>query len=208
MIRPKSLQGRLLALVLGLVAGVWLASVVAIWFDVRQELDELLDDHLVQAAAMLVAHQPREIEDVRGVDAPTLHRYAPQLAFQVFHKGRLVLRSANAPEAPTFGVDGRFNAGFRSVTTDGVAWRVFAARDRESDIQVYVGERANSRASILQGVVRSLLWPMGLALPMLAMAVWWAVRRGVAPLRGPGRVRPQRPKLDALNEQVAEDRNI
>ena len=73
----RSLQGRLLLLVLGLVAGVWLATATLTWIDVRHELDELLDSHLAQAAALLVVQQAAEMEDEhRGVDAPTLHRYA------------------------------------------------------------------------------------------------------------------------------------
>ena len=42
------------------------------------------------------------------VDAPTLHRYAPKVAFQVFHEGRLALRSANAPAAPMVDAGERF----------------------------------------------------------------------------------------------------
>ena len=60
---PHSLQGRLLLLVLGLVAGVWLATAAMTWWDVRHELDELLDAHLAQAAALLVVQQAREVED-------------------------------------------------------------------------------------------------------------------------------------------------
>ena len=43
---PRSLQGRLLLLVVGLVVGVWLATATLTWIDVRHELDELLDGHL------------------------------------------------------------------------------------------------------------------------------------------------------------------
>ena len=43
---PRSLQGRLLLLVLGVVAAVWLAAAARTWYDVRHELDELLDAHL------------------------------------------------------------------------------------------------------------------------------------------------------------------
>ena len=91
---PRSLQGRLLVLVLGLVMGTWLATAALTWIDVRHELDELLDSHLAQAAALLVVQQAREIGDEHGVDAPTLHRYAPKVAFQVFHEGRLASRYA------------------------------------------------------------------------------------------------------------------
>jgi len=54
-------------------------------------------------------------------------------------------------------------------------------------VQVYVGERVDSRGSILWAVLRSTLWPMLVALPLLALVSWWAVYRGVAPLRKLGR---------------------
>lgn len=190
---PGSLQGRLLALVLAVVVGVWLATATMTWFDARHELDELLDSHLAQAAALLVVQQAREIEDDgRGIDTPTLHRYAPKVAFQVFHEGRLVLRSANAPVTPMVESGKDIRTGFATVQIEGIAWRVFAAYGAERDVQVYVGEQASSRASILWAVLRSTLWPMVVALPLLALAVWWAVYRGVAPMRRLGHALAER----------------
>ena len=45
----RSLQGRLLWLSLVLVVGVWLVTAVSTWFDVRHELDELLDGQVLDA---------------------------------------------------------------------------------------------------------------------------------------------------------------
>ncbi len=191
MIRPpRSLQNRLLLLVLSGVALVWLVTSVLTWIDVRHELDELLDGHLAQAAALLVVQQAQEIEqdDDRGLDAPTLHHYAPKVAFQVFHEGRLGLRSANAPVAPMVEADPDFKSGFKTVAIEGQAWRVFAAHGAERDVQVYVGEQMGSRNDILWAVLRSTLWPMLIALPLLVLALWWAVRLGVQPIRRLGRV--------------------
>lgn len=224
--RPRSLQGRLLLLVLGLVAGVWLATATLTWIDVRHELDELLDGHLAQAAALLVVQQAAEIDDDHGgVDAPTLHRYAPKVAFQVFHEGRLVQRSSNARAEPMLEFTGRVADGFRTILIGRTAWRVFATHGRERDVQVFVGEQVESRNSILWAVLRSSLGPMLVALPLLALAAWLAVRQGVAPLRLVGRALAQRnplalqpivvkgapsemsPMLDALNglfERIAE----
>jgi two-component system sensor histidine kinase QseC len=215
---PRSLQGRLLLLVLGLVMGVWCATAVMTWLDVRHELDELLDGHLAQGAALLVAQQMRDnSEEGTDIEAPTLHRYAPKVAFQVFHEGRLTLRSANAPLLPMVDVQKRFRSGFRTTLIDGMRWRVFATYGGERDVLVYVGEQMDSRSSILWAVLRSTLWPMLVALPLLALAVWWAVRRGVTPLRRLGRTLTKRepqaldpitldgapsemaPMLDALN---------
>ena len=190
---PRSLQGRLLVLVLSVVTIVWLATSVLTWFDARHELDELLDGHLAQAAALLVVQQAQAIEDDgQGIDAPTLHRYAPKVAFQVFHEDRLALRSANAPIAPMVETGERFNSGFKTVQIEGTAWRVFAAYGAERDVQVYVGEQMSSRDAILWAVLRSTLWPMMVALPLLALALWWAVYRGVQPIRRLGRALAER----------------
>jgi two-component system sensor histidine kinase QseC len=187
---PGSLQARLLTLVLGLVAIVWLLAATATWYDARHELDELLDGHLAQAAALLVVQQVGEDDDDDVADAPSLHKYAPSVAFQVFHAGRLVMRSANADSTPMSSA----THGFETVRlAGGGAWRVFATRGAKSDVQVYVGEQIASRSAILRAVLRSVLWPLFIALPLLALAAWWAVRAGLAPLRQLSRVLEQRP---------------
>lgn len=179
----RSLQARLLALVLGLVTVVWLGAAAMTWADARHELDELLDGHLAQAAALLVVQQGGEMDhddDDEVADAPSLHKYAPRVAFQVFHEGQLTMRSANAGLTPMADID----RGFTTVHLgDGVEWRVFAAQGHERDVQVYVGEQIASRSAILWAVLRSVLWPLVFALPLLALAGWWAVRQGLLPLR-------------------------
>jgi len=183
MTHVRSLQGRLMVLVIGLVVAVWLGTALMTWRDVRHELDELLDSHLAQAAALLVVQQAGETDDDHHADAPLLHRYATKVAFQVWHEGRLVQRSANAPTTPMLQSGGEFKTGFRTVAMGGTDWRVFATQGAERDVQAFVGEQIASRQSILWAVLRSTLGPLTLALPLLALAAWWAVRQGMAPLR-------------------------
>jgi two-component system sensor histidine kinase QseC len=201
---PRSLQGRLLALTLGLVASVWMATALLTWADVRHELDELFDAHLAQAAALLVVQQTAGIDDAHEVDAPTLHRYAPKVAFQVFHEGELALRSANAPALPMVPLGEGFQAGFRTVPVEGVDWRVFAAYGTERDVQVYVGEVISSREAVLRAALRGALSPMLVGLPLLVLALWWGVRRAVAPLRRLGRVLAER-RPQAVEPVVLDD---
>ena len=186
---PRSLQARLVASVLALVAVVWLATALLTWRDARRQLDELLDSHLAQAAALLVAQQAGEIEheDERRLDAPALRRYAPQVAFQVFHEHRLVLRSANAPGAPMVPPGRGIGEGFTTVSIGGEDWRVFGTRGGEHDVQVFVGEQVASRVAILWAALRGALWPLAAAIPLLALGLWWSVRQGTAPLRALGR---------------------
>lgn len=201
---PASLQGRLLLMVLGAAVAVWLAAAALTWEDARDELDELLDGHLAQAAALLVVQQARTGHDGddERVEAPTLHRYAPRVAFQVFHEGRLTLRSANAPAEPMVASGSKTKQGFHTVKMEGERWRVFATRGAEHDVQVFVGEQERSRASILMAVLRSTLWPMAVALPLLALAGWWAVRSGLAPLRSMARALARRDAADLGPLQV------
>lgn len=184
--RLQSLQARLLVLVLGLVSVVWLGAALMTWVDARHELDELLDGHLAQAAALLVVQQTQPNDDHSDdiADAPTLHKYAPKVAFQVFHEGQLLMRSANASAVPM----STTTRGFATVrlgepNNKDAEWRVFATRGGESDVQVYVGEQTETRNEILWAVLRGVLLPMLFALPLLALLLWWAVRQGLAPLR-------------------------
>lgn len=174
----KSLQTRLLVLLLGLVTLVWLAAAVLTWFNARHELDELLDGHLAQAAALLVAQQ-NTVEDEGMIDAPSLHKYAPRVVFQVFHEDKLVMRSANA-ELQAMSSTTR---GFSTVRLHHDKWRVFATQGAQNDVQVFVGEKIASRSAILWAVMQSVLLPLLINLPLLALAGWWAVRQGLAPLR-------------------------
>ncbi|MFO1329651.1 MAG: ATP-binding protein [Rubrivivax sp.] len=184
--RPRSLQGRLLALLLSALTLIWVVAALLTAQDARHELDELLDGHLAQAAALLVAQQAEDDDDERAVETPVLHRYAPQVAFQVWRDGRLALHSSNAPHQPMWPPGGRAHdtrEGLRTVTLDGRRWRVFAARGAGHDVQVYVGEQLSSRAAILRAVLRGLGLTLVLALPLLGLAAWWAVRSGLQPLR-------------------------
>lgn len=177
----RSLQTRMLTLVVGLVTLVWMAAALFTWIDASHELDELLDGHLAQAAGLLVVQQlDSDGDDDDILDAPSLHKYAPKVAFQVFHEGVLITHTANASKQPMSDK----TAGFSTVKFgDGEQWRVFAARGAERDVQVFVGERTESRRDILWAVMRGLLLPLVLALPLLAVALWWSVRAGLAPLR-------------------------
>lgn len=200
--RLGSLQARLLALVLTLVALVWLGAAGMTWLDARHEVDDLLDGHLAQTAGLLVVQSEHADGDADDglIDAPSLHRYAPKVAFQVFRKGQLVMRSSHAGDAPMATI----TSGFTTVRfADGVQWRVFATAGINGDAQVYVGELVASRRAILVAVLRSALLPLMFALPIMALVLWWAVRKGLAPLRELGHVLGRRQPQDLEPVELA-----
>ncbi len=212
--RLTSLQARLLALLLVLISAVWISAAGLTWVDTRRELDELLDAHLTQSAALLVAQQTntdrfdrdhklrgKRIYDDNHPDAPALHKYATRVAFQVFHEGDLTLHSSNVPETPM----SPQVRGFATVTLpDGESWRVFGAQGNEGDVQVFVGEQMVSRQSILWAVMQGVLMPLLLALPALTLLGWLAVRQGLKPLRSLSRALTRR-QPNALEPLVIAD---
>ncbi len=175
----RSLQTQVVAQVLAGVCTLWLIAAIMIWFDGRHELDELLDSHLAQAATLLVAQASDGELEHQYEEAAKLTRFDRRVAFQMWHEGRLQWRSANAPTTPMMQQD----RGFASTSINGKQWRVFATRGKDSDVQLFVGEQLDARADILTALLRGMLLPLAVGLPLLALVVWLAVFRGLQPLR-------------------------
>jgi two-component system sensor histidine kinase QseC len=181
-LRLQSLQARLQALVISVVCATWLGAVAFTLYGTSHEVDELLDSNLAQVASLLVYQQLQitHDENFTFLTPPLLHKYAPKMAYQVFKKGELVNHSA------TVGINPMANLsnGFLTVKLEqGVQWRVFAISDEPQGVQVYVGELAQAREDILKALLRGALIPFLLVLPIMALLMWWVVRRGLAPLR-------------------------
>ncbi|MFO1308243.1 MAG: ATP-binding protein [Burkholderiales bacterium] len=182
--RAASLSRRLLLLSLAAVAVVWAAAAIFAVTRVRHEAGELLDAHLVQAAAMLHARIGEDVDESELEHAPELHRYARGLAFQVWEEGRkLRLHSANAPDTRLSPQD----RGFSDVESGGRSWRVFSSLDREGRVLVQVAEERRARDRITSGVAGALLLPMVVGLPVLGLLIVLALRSGLKPLVALGR---------------------
>ena len=181
--RAFSLRRRLLTLLLATLAAGWAALVLVTYLDARSEIGEMLDAHLAQSAALLVAqtgHELLEDDDEREVQtAEPAHRYERRVAFQIWHDGRtLLLRSASAPAA-------RLSAreeGYSDVMLDGRPWRVFSRWDDTRHFLVQVGEREEFRDHLAKELAGNLLDPFWVALPVFGLLVWFGVGRGLAPL--------------------------
>ena len=200
--RGASLSRRLLLLTLAAVAVVWIGSSIFAVVRVRHETGEVLDAHLVQAAAMLHARIGEDVDDSELEHAPELHRYARGLAFQVWEDGRkLRVHSASAPDVRLSPRD----QGFADVVSGGRAWRVFSSLDRRGKVLVQVAEEARARDGIVGSVGGALLVPMLVGLPVLGALIWLALRSGMAPLIALGRDVAQRDpdNLHALDAEAA-----
>lgn len=175
-----SLQRRILIWVLAAVLAVWSIVVVTSWFDARHELNELLDAHLAESAALLVLQEGADFDD-DDFELPEISRRrrpAQRVAFQIWSNNRLVVKSPMAPRTPL----SERSSGFSTVNIGGVRWRVFAASRSESNSRIFIGERVDARDEVLWAMTESLLWPLAVALPALGVLIILAVRTALRPL--------------------------
>ncbi|QTD46283.1 ATP-binding protein [Ottowia testudinis] len=184
LLRTWSLAQRLTAMVLGFVLVTWMATVAVAWFVTEHELNELLDAHLAQTAALLATGEVDDDKDDAVVQASTqLHKYQSRVAFQIWHKGRLRARSNDAPDEPLAAADAR---GLSNQQVGGEAWRVFTTTrtdDGRVKAVIHVAEHASARHHVLLASLRGTMIPLLAALPLLAAGIWWSVRQALQPLR-------------------------
>jgi two-component system sensor histidine kinase QseC len=179
-----SLKRRLLVALLASIALVWLATSVYSYFDARHELDELLDAHLAQSVALLLAQTGEELEEIDTGHMAQLHKRARGVAIQIWERGGILrLHSRSAPDQRLSVQD----EGFSDARIAGKRWRVFSTWDAERRYLVQVGERYETRDEIAVGLAKNLLLPLLFALPLLGLLVWLNVARALRPLARLGR---------------------
>lgn len=177
--RVHSLKRRLLTLSLATVAAVWFGASAFIYFDAREEFDEMLDGHLAQEAALLAVQSTHELSEIEVDHTPLMHKFSRQVAFQIWDgSGRMLLHSENAGSQPL----SANQSGFSDSIMDGHRWRVFSSMDETGTFLIHVAERADVREEMARDIVSNLLQPLLISLPVLALLLWVAIARGLRPL--------------------------
>ncbi|HSF47860.1 MAG TPA: sensor histidine kinase N-terminal domain-containing protein, partial [Burkholderiales bacterium] len=102
-----------------------------------------------------------------------------QIVFSVWDRnGGLLLGTRDSPKL-TFDEQ----SGFETVEAEGQHWRTFATWSEPHGFQVRVYERLRAREELAQGVAARMIEPLLFAIPLLALAIWFSVDRGLNPLR-------------------------
>lgn len=176
----SSIRRRLVAILIGLFVFTWLIAFAATYAAASHRIGVLFDAQLAHdARALLVLAEleplargagPRQIP----VDSP---RFRKVLAFAVWSGEQPVLRSDNAPVIARPQTEG-----YANTTLDGRDWRGFTLPGPQNGLTVWVGEPFSLRERMIDEITHDVLFPMLLALPLLAAMVWWGVGRGLAPL--------------------------
>lgn len=179
----SSLRARIFALVAGVTVLAWASAAAWTYFSTRAEIQRVLDNRLVEAARMVASltgdFEPSRQSPARPVD-PSLRGYSRQLSCQIWSlDGRLIGRSSQAPLEPL----ATSGSGFSERLIDGETWRVYSFADADRGVRVLVGDNLSVRQRLVGGLMTGLLVPFAAAIAGLALLIWAAVGRGLAPLR-------------------------
>ena len=183
--RRRTLLGHLLAWVLGALAVVWVGFVAIGLTTGVHEADELTDGHLASTASLLLSQRTNEFVGARGT-APPLpdlkrHDYQQSMSVVVWDgSGHMLSRTGDAPEPPFDNSEGFATLELGSPPQ---AWRTFArwdspAHGRRLMVLLSVDERDDLAWDIAGQVAEPGLW----LLPVVAIALGLAIRRGLRPL--------------------------
>lgn len=180
--RAYSLRRRLVGLLTAAIALVWLLSALFVYARAHHEADELLDNQLTEVAETLLAivasgevdHFAEELhEHARGYPVP--------IAFEIWHTDDGVARRLVASPGHA-GFDTPAPSGFSERAHHGAPWRFYTAQDEDAEYRVVVGQAHHARERLAREIGLSLLLPAGLALPLMALVVWWVVGRTFRPV--------------------------
>ncbi len=181
----KSLKGRLFLILVTATSLIWLAATCWIYVGATREVESVLDARLQEAARMVLS-----LASGNGVGAaqkagddghaPEILNYERQLSCQIWSlDGRLVARSSGAPNESLS--DRR--AGFSERLIGGETWRVYTAEDAVKGVRVVVGDRLGLREHLVGEIIKGLLAPLLLTIPLLGLLIWASLNGGLRPLQ-------------------------
>jgi two-component system, OmpR family, sensor histidine kinase QseC len=196
-----SLQRRLLVYLLVCAPLVWVAALLVSADRAREEVNELFDTELIRLSRQMQATlsglqrlelgRPPGVPGVPGAgpsfeNAPMPTGTPPageadltDLAIAVWDKeGQLLLVDREGVELPHLPQA----AGFVDMPLNGEAWRLYYLQAPDGQWLVAAGQHMRERDELVQGLVASQLLPWLLVLPVLLLAMAWAVRQALAPL--------------------------
>lgn len=177
-----SLQRRLLVYLLLCAPIVWAVALVASANRARTEVNELFDTEIIRLARQVQA-------TLVGVSSPGQVLLGPaqggeadlaDLAVAVWDaEGRLLLVDREGVQLPR-----RSEAvGFVEMTFSGDPWRVYYLQSPRGEWLVAAGQRIHERDELVWNLIGSQLLPWVLVLPVLMLAMAWAVRQALTPVR-------------------------
>ena len=189
--RSRSLLRHLRAWALGALVVVWASFVVVGYKTGAHEADELTDGHLASVAHLLLRQHDgrfdlaeRDLGDANGSDLAELrsHDYQQSMSVVIWDAtGQLLTQTGEAPLPAFTPAEGFANL---SLGTPPATWRSFSRWDpNDHSRKVMVLLSVRERDDLAQDIAEQVAQPGFWLLPVVALALGWAIRRGLNPLR-------------------------
>ncbi|WP_395058476.1 histidine kinase dimerization/phospho-acceptor domain-containing protein [Polaromonas sp.] len=183
----RSLTLSLMAWAMGALLVVWGGFVVLGYQTGIHEADELTDGHLASVALLQLAQNPGPVSargdagSLPGLASLKSHDYQRSMSVVVWNgAGQVLQRTGEAPEL-AFNVREGFET--LQVGSPAVGWRAFSrwdGPDRQKKVTVLLSVR--ERDDLAQDIAEQIAEPGFWLLPVVALALGLAIRRGLRPL--------------------------
>jgi len=182
-----SLRRRLLGWLLPAASVLWVATLVGSFLHARYEINELFDTQQVQLARQILSALPAPASvapDMGDHDAVPPEREGEaeleDMSIAVWGRsGQLVMVDQEGVRLPR----SRGYDGFDNLHIVGEAWRVYYQHGDVSGWTVAVGQRMGERREVILDMVLSQLSLWLIALPILVVVMFAAIRHATRPLQ-------------------------
>lgn len=182
----RLLRHYLLAWTLGALLVVWLILAALAWTTAFHEARKFSDGQLVAIARLWLTASPSSASPLKPSDVPALqHEFLQEVALLAWDDGRLVtdthglaagLGGASLPAQGFATLD--LPAAGGAVRT----WRAYAVQAEAGARRVLVLMDMQQRHELGKDIAEHVAQPAVLVLPLVALLLWSAVRRGLRPL--------------------------
>ena len=181
----NSIRAGLIVALIAAVGAVWIAGVLWSYHSTQAQIEKVLDSRLMESARMvssMMGERPTTFaaSSNRSSIFQEGEGYSRQLTCQIWTlEGDLVSSSDNAPPESLAGS----TEGFVEREIDGELWRSYTLINHDAGIRVTVGDKVDFRNNLIADVIKGLLLPLLLIMPVIGGLIWWSVSRGLKPLK-------------------------
>ena len=194
----RTLGRHLLIWTLGAQLAAWMVMVVIGYSTSLRETRKFTDGHLVAVAQLWMGTadwSERDASKALPVSREAVHEYAQDVAIMVWDNGRLVTDSdqlAAGLDVAKLPEKGLVTLVVRDAAGEAHDWRgyveTYRAQGRERRVAALLDLK--KRYVLAEDIAEHLASPSMILLPLVALVLWWTIRRGLRP-------------LDQLSDEVA-----